>query len=121
MILSIADTVIIVKKDKLVLDLPTGEMFFHPNMAQVRMKRLRCGDIDNMLEAMGGRQFLPSGDRLPSIQNGRKTESSRLDHTKQKRIRRRSFDEICIERNPFRPSRLLYGTVPRQVLSCNDG
>ena len=45
-----ADTVIIVKKDKLVLDLPTGEMFFHPNMAQVRMKRLRCGDIDNMLD-----------------------------------------------------------------------
>ena len=33
-------------------------MFFHPNMAQVRMKRLRCGDIDNMLEAMGGREFL---------------------------------------------------------------
>lgn len=53
-----ADTVIVVKKDKLVLDLPTGEMFFHPNMAQVRMKRLRCGDIDNMLEAMGGREFL---------------------------------------------------------------
>ena len=26
-------------------------------MAQVRMKRLRCGDIDNMLEAMGGREF----------------------------------------------------------------
>lgn len=52
------DTVIVVKKDKLVLDLPTGEMFFHPNMAQVRMKRLRCGDIDNMLEAMGGRKFL---------------------------------------------------------------
>ena len=25
---------------------------------QVRMKRLRCGDIDNMLEAMGGREFL---------------------------------------------------------------
>ena len=52
------NTVIVVKKDKLVLDLPTGEMFFHPNMAQVRMKRLRCGDIDNMLEAMGGREFL---------------------------------------------------------------
>lgn len=52
------NTVIVVKKDKLVLDLPTGEMFFHPNMAQIRMKRLRCGDIDNMLEAMGGREFL---------------------------------------------------------------
>ena len=51
------DTVIVVKKDKLVLDLPTGEMFFHPNMAQVRMKRLRCGDIDNMLEAMGDENF----------------------------------------------------------------
>lgn len=52
------DTVIIVKKDKLVLDLPEGEMFFHPNMAQVRIKRLRCGGTDNMLEAMGGRDFL---------------------------------------------------------------
>lgn len=52
-----ADTVIIVKKDKLVLDLPTGEMFFHPNMAQVRMKRLRCGDIDNMLEAWEDENF----------------------------------------------------------------
>lgn len=52
------NTVIIVKKDKLVLDLPEGEMFFHPNMAQVRIKRLRCGGTDNMLEAMGGREFL---------------------------------------------------------------
>lgn len=52
------NTVIIVKKDKLVLDLPEGEMFFHPNMAQVRIKRLRCGGTDNMLEAMGGRNFL---------------------------------------------------------------
>ena len=52
------DIVIVVKKDKLVLDLPEGELFFHPNMAQVRLKRLRCGGIDNMLEAMGGREFL---------------------------------------------------------------
>ena len=40
-------------------------MFFHPNMAQVRMKRLRCGDIDNMLEAMGGREFLQNNDCQP--------------------------------------------------------
>lgn len=52
------DTVIIVKKDKLVLDLLQGEMFFHPNMAQVRLKRLRCGGSDNMIDAMGGRDFL---------------------------------------------------------------
>lgn len=52
------DIVIIVKKDQLVLDLPSGEMFFHPNMAQVRLKRLRCGGSDNMLDAMGGKAFL---------------------------------------------------------------
>lgn len=46
------DTVIIIKKDKIVLDLPEGEMFFHPNMAQVRIKRLRYGGNDNMLDAM---------------------------------------------------------------------
>ncbi len=44
--------VIIIKKDKIVLDLPEGEMFFHPNMAQVRIKRLRYGGNDNMLDAM---------------------------------------------------------------------
>lgn len=47
-----ADIVLIVKNDKVVLDLPEGEMFFHPNMAQVRIKRLRYGGNDNMLEAM---------------------------------------------------------------------
>ena len=34
------------------MDLPEGEMFFHPNMAQVRVKRLRYGGNDNMLDAM---------------------------------------------------------------------
>ena len=46
------DTILVVKNDKLILDLPKGEMFFHPNMAQIRIKRLRYGDKDNMLEAM---------------------------------------------------------------------
>lgn len=46
------DTVLVVKNDKLVLDLPEGEMFFHPNMAQIRIKRLRYGGNDNMLDAM---------------------------------------------------------------------
>lgn len=46
------DTILVVKNDKLILDLPEGEMFFHPNMAQIRIKRLRYGGKDNMLEAM---------------------------------------------------------------------
>lgn len=46
------DIVLIVKQDSLILDLPEGEMFFHPNMAQVRVKRLRYGGNDNMLDAM---------------------------------------------------------------------
>lgn len=46
------DTILVVKNDKLVLDLPEGEMFFHPNMAQIRIKRLRYGGNDNMLDAM---------------------------------------------------------------------
>lgn len=46
------DTILVVKNDKLVLDLPEGEMFFHPNMAQIRIKRLRYGGKDNMLDAM---------------------------------------------------------------------
>ena len=46
------DTVVVIKKDKIVLELPEGEMFFHPNMAQVRLKRLRCGGNDNMIDAM---------------------------------------------------------------------
>lgn len=47
-----ADVVLVVKKDSLILDLLEGEMFFHPNMAQVRIKRLRYGGNDNMLDAM---------------------------------------------------------------------
>ncbi len=47
------DTAVVVKKDKIVLELPHGEMFFHPNMAQVRIKRLRYGGNDNMIDAMG--------------------------------------------------------------------
>lgn len=46
------DTAVVIKKDQILLDLAHGEMFFHPNMAQVRIKRLRCGGTDNMLDAM---------------------------------------------------------------------
>ena len=46
------DTVVVVKKDQILLDMKDGEMFFHPNMAQVRIKRLRCGGNDNMIDAM---------------------------------------------------------------------
>ena len=38
-----ADVALVVKSNQLILDLPEGEMFFHPNMAQVRIKRLRYG------------------------------------------------------------------------------
>lgn len=47
-----ADVALVVKSNQLILDLPEGEMFFHPNMAQVRIKRLRYGGNDNMLDAM---------------------------------------------------------------------
>lgn len=43
---------LVVSRDKLILDLENTQLFFHPNMAQVRLKRLRSGGIDNMLEAM---------------------------------------------------------------------
>lgn len=50
-----SDYAIVVHQDKLTIDLGSTELFFHPNMAQVRVKRLRSGGDDNMLMAMAVR------------------------------------------------------------------
>lgn len=46
------DFVLVAKKNMLVLDTPAGELFFHPNMAHLRLKNIRMGDGDRMAEAM---------------------------------------------------------------------
>ena len=46
------DFVLVAKQDLLVLDTPQGELFFHPNMAHLRLKNIRKGDGDRMSEAM---------------------------------------------------------------------
>ncbi|MDQ0203398.1 class I SAM-dependent methyltransferase [Pectinatus haikarae] len=45
-------TVIIVKKERISIVTSSGELFFHPNMAQLRIKRLLKNEKDNMLTAM---------------------------------------------------------------------
>lgn len=45
--------VLVAKKGLLMLETPGGELFFHPNMAHLRVKNLRLGKIDHMVEAMG--------------------------------------------------------------------
>ena len=47
------DNILIAKKGLLYLDTPEGELFFHPNMSQLRVKNLRLGQSDHMVEAMG--------------------------------------------------------------------
>lgn len=47
------DFVLVAKKGLLTLDTPAGELFFHPNMAHLRLKNLRFGDGDRMVEALG--------------------------------------------------------------------
>ncbi|MDY4696533.1 MAG: class I SAM-dependent methyltransferase [Selenomonas montiformis] len=46
------DMVLVAKQDMLVLETPAGELFFHPNMAHLRLKNIRKGDGDRMAEAM---------------------------------------------------------------------
>ena len=43
---------LVAKKGLLTLVTPEAELFFHPNMAHLRMKNLRFGDGDRMAEAM---------------------------------------------------------------------
>lgn len=47
------DNVLIAKGGAYTLDTPDGELFFHPNMAQIRIKNLRMGEEDHMINAMG--------------------------------------------------------------------
>lgn len=44
---------LVVKKGGLRLETSDGEMFFHPNMAHVRVRELGRGQKDHMVEAMG--------------------------------------------------------------------
>ena len=48
-----ADFVLVAKQGLLMLETPGGELFFHPNMAHLRLKNLRGGDPDRMVDAMG--------------------------------------------------------------------
>lgn len=48
-----ASFLLVVKKGGLRLETPDGELFFHPNMAHVRIRELGCGQTDHMVEAMG--------------------------------------------------------------------
>ena len=48
-----ADFILVAKQGLLTLETPGGELFFHPNMAHLRLKNLRGGDPDRMIEAMG--------------------------------------------------------------------
>lgn len=46
------ENVLIAHSDELRLATPTGEFFFHPNMAHLRLKNIRQGDGDRMSEVM---------------------------------------------------------------------
>lgn len=46
------DKVLLVKKTKLSIVTEAGELFFHPNMAQLRIKKLLKEETDNMVKAM---------------------------------------------------------------------
>lgn len=48
-----ADAVLVAYPKELKLFSSAGEMFFHPNMSQLRVKNLRKGENDHMSEAMG--------------------------------------------------------------------
>ena len=47
------DDVLVVRDGALFLSGSTGEFFFHPNMAHVRVKMLRQGKLDHFVEAAG--------------------------------------------------------------------
>ncbi len=52
---------VMVAKEKLVVDTPDGELYFHPGMAHLRLKNLRRGERDHLLNALGitpGRRVL---------------------------------------------------------------
>ena len=47
---------LLVKKNRICIDTPDGEIFFHPGMAQLRIKKLLAGGNDNMIDAMSLKQ-----------------------------------------------------------------
>lgn len=47
------EAVLVAYPQELKLNSSAGEMFFHPNMSQLRVKNLRKGEKDHMSEAMG--------------------------------------------------------------------
>ena len=48
-----AKFLLVAKQGGLRLETPEGELFFHPNMAHLRVKHLALGQRDHMVEAMG--------------------------------------------------------------------
>lgn len=48
--------VVVARRGELVLDSDDGEFFFHPSMAHVRIKNLRHGGVDHLIEAMDIRE-----------------------------------------------------------------
>lgn len=45
-------TIVVAGNNKLTLDTSGGKLFFHPNMAHLRVKNIRLGDGDRLIEAM---------------------------------------------------------------------
>lgn len=48
-----ADAVLVAKKKQYILHTSDGELFFHPSMAHLRIKNLRLGKNDHLIDAMG--------------------------------------------------------------------
>ena len=56
---------VMVAKEKLVVDTPDGELYFHPGMAHLRLKNLRRGESDHLLNALG--TFMPTVNALTPL------------------------------------------------------
>lgn len=46
------ENILLVKKNSLSIVTAAGEFFFHPNTAHLRIKNLRCGDGDRLIDAL---------------------------------------------------------------------
>jgi len=46
------DNILLVKKNSLSIITSDGEFFFHPNTAHLRIKNLRCGENDRLIDAL---------------------------------------------------------------------
>ena len=46
------ENILLVKKNSLSIITSDGELFFHPNLAHLRIKNLRCGDGDRLIDAL---------------------------------------------------------------------